>query len=142
MEIILYILPFLILVFIALTYNSTVTPTVKWLGKSYKKVKGLTPVDRSEKQKPIMLFGRNCKPLFSIIFFLSLLSVEFDVLDYFGRTGELLWPIVYLVLAVACGWFYFSNINNEKSDSDDVWLLIGGIIFAVLFIDSFLPYLK
>ena len=57
MEILFFILPFLFLVFIALTYDTTVTPTVAWFKRALKKTKSIKNSNQEcEAEKTIRTF--------------------------------------------------------------------------------------
>ena len=57
MEFLLILLPFFFLIFMALTYDKTVTPTINWVRKNVKKYKNILPEHQKIQLKTIKYFN-------------------------------------------------------------------------------------
>lgn len=76
METLIFILPFIILVFIALTYDRTVTPTVNWLKKFVKWPKIETDAGEEGQEKTVKSFNLYDEAFVILIFALLYFTYE------------------------------------------------------------------
>lgn len=79
METLIFILPFIFLVFIALTYDRTVTPTVNWLKKIFKWSKIKTDAGEDGREKTVRSFNLYDETF--VILIIALLYFTYDAFE-------------------------------------------------------------
>lgn len=115
METLVFILPFIFLVFIALTYDKTVTPTINWFKRSIKKSENSTLAYQREKSKTSRCFNLYDSAIIILPF--GLIFVTYEAFDPAKSFEQKLIAIPSIVLIWVLILFKIHRIEVVESQT-------------------------